>query len=85
MNGKEANHWHQFTWEVDQAAPAEWRTSVLRRPKVLPGQVSRIDPPGDDAREWHANGVGAYVAGKGVVVSASVLWRCGGECPKLTG
>lgn len=81
--GREESHWHQFTWEVDQEVSADWNTSVLRRPKVLPGQVSRIDVPGEDAREWHRDGIGAYVAGKGVVISASVVWRCGGECPKF--
>lgn len=80
---REESHWHQFTWEVDQGVPADWQTSVLRRPRVLPGQVSRIDVPGEDAREWHEQGIGAFVAGKGVVISASVVWRCGGECPKL--
>lgn len=75
-------HWHQYTWEVDQSAPADWSTSIGRRPRITPGQVSRIPTPGDDARIWHEHGAGGYVTGKGSIVSANIVWRCRGECPK---
>lgn len=76
-------HWHQFTWEVDQGDPATWKSSILRRPRIGPGQVSRIPTPGDDARIWHEHGAGGYVTGKGSIVAASVVWRCGDECPRV--
>lgn len=77
-------HWHQCSWEVDQGSPADWNTSVARRPRVMPGQVSVIPTPGDDAREWHRDGVGAYIehSSTGKYVFARVVWRCTGECPK---
>lgn len=77
-----ATHWHQGSWEVDVSSPATWSSSIARRPKLTSGQVSFIPTPGDDAKEWHANGSGGYVATSGRYTFAYVVWRCHGECPK---
>lgn len=78
-----ATHWHQFSWEIDPANPADWNTSIDRRKKILPGQVSFIPAPGKDAVEWHRNGHGGYrtVSPNGRYAIGYVVWRCEGSCP----
>lgn len=70
-------HWHQATWPIDYEAPADWSTSVLRRPRLTSGQVSTL-PDIPAAPLWRADGAEGFlhqVHGHDAL-AACVVWRC---------
>lgn len=68
-------HWHQASWPVDMDAPADWSTSVLRRPRLSPGAVSTL-PEVPAAPLWQADGASAWATVRGALETATVVWRC---------
>lgn len=67
-------HWHEASWPVDMECPADWCTSVLRRPRLVPGAVHVVDRP--DSPLWQRQGYGAWIDVRGDLEIAGVVWRC---------
>lgn len=69
-------HWHQASWAVDMDAPADWNTSILRRPRLASGSVSTLPEAPTRAPMWLADGHGAWAVVRGTMETATVVWRC---------
>lgn len=76
MTTKAAEHWHQATWTVPEV-PSDHLTSILRRPRLTPGQVSTL-PEAPESDLWQRDGAEGYTihAPGCEPIAACVVWRC---------